>query len=267
MLDQIRLARHPLDFVDALLTVAVTQANIDTVMRNPALQRAYATYDAIPPDDLRRPISVNALAHSLGLPFETVRRRTSRLALLGFFKTSPEGIYVPGPRVQGPWHRRVVENGYERTIMLYRRLADLEAFLGTPDPSGLIDGQKPLRAAARIASEYLLRMVDLLTNILGSPVDAAIWLEVLRSGVSPEGERVAVRPALAAKRLGLPAETVRRRIAHLEAMGIFERARDGVLISYARLSKPDFAALLDKNIAYMRRMFMNLSQVVDGSGG
>ena len=115
----------------------------------------------------------------------------------------------------------------------------------------------------------LLRMVDMLTNILGSPVDAAIWLEVLRSGAPPEGEseRIAVRPAVAAKRLGLPAETVRRRIAHLEAMGIFERARDGVTISYTRMAQPDFVNLLDKNLVYMRRMFTNLAQVVDGAPG
>lgn len=264
LLDQLRFARQLLDVVDMLLIVAVTQANVDPLMRDPALQRAYAAYDTPPPDALRRPISVNALAYSLRLPFETVRRRLLKLTLLGVFKTSPDGLYVPTARVQGERHRRVVETAYAGILTLYEQLSPMKAFRDLADPRPRPDEPPPVRAAARISGQYVLRLVDIVTARMGDPVDAAIWLEVLRSSAEAggeDGERGFVPSNLVARRLGLPSETVRRRVLRLAEIGACGRGPNGVTVSRARVDEPDFAGLAQKNLVYLRRMFAELAQL------
>lgn len=267
LLDQVRLARRLFDFVDALIVVAVTQANVELILRDPDLQRAYAAYDVPPPDHLRRPISVNALAHSLRLPFETVRRRVARLTRLGVLRAGPAGVWTPMALVRSPHHRRVAEAGYARILALHGRLAHLPEFQDLPQGRPWA-GPPPLRAVARISGAYLLRLVDVLTAELGAPLDAAVWFEILRSStVEAEpasagrpGGRVPVRAGVLSKRLGLPAETVRRRTAHLVSRSACELTSEGVLISEATLLRPEFARLAERNLADLRRMFMSLAE-------
>jgi len=260
LLDQVKVGRRLFDFVDALIIVGVTQANVELLMRDPDLQRAYATYDAPPPDSLRRPISINALAQSLGLPFETVRRRITRLALLGIVKTSADGVWTPTRQVMGNMHRRVAEAGYGRMQALYSQVRSLPELQDLPGAEPWV-GPPPLRAAARLAADYLLRVADLLTTELGDPLDAVIWLEVLRSNTAEAGPRRPVRAAVVAKQLALPPETVRRRIAHLCAKGACEHAANGLLISEEVLARPEFVRIAARNLADLRRMFAGLAQL------
>ena len=275
LLDQVKFARRFFDFVDALLLLAVTQANVEWLMRDPAFQRAYATYKAPPPDSLRRPISVNALAQSLRLPFETVRRRISRLALLGLLRNSPAGVYVPAAQLQLPGHHKVTDAAFARILGLYERLAGLDELKHLAPPCEAWRGPPPVRAAARIAGEYLLRLIDLLTAKLGDPADAAIWLEILRSNTARHStpyasglaERLPVRIAVVAKRLGLPAETVRRRATQLGSTGACELGPQGLLIPQATLDQPDFSEIAQKNLTYLRHMFTALGQLGALDGG
>lgn len=268
LLDQVRLARRLFDFVDALIVVAVTQANVELILRHPDLQRAYAAYDAPPPDHLRRSISVNALAHSLRLPFETTRRRVARLTRLGILKTGPAGVWTPVAQVRSPHHRRVAEAGYARILALRGRLAHLPELQDLPQGPPW-SGPPPLRAVARVSGTYLLRLVDVLTAELGAPLDAAVWLEILRSNAAEAGPpragragvRVPVRTAVLAKRLGLPAETARRRTAHLVSRSACELTSAGVLISESALLRPEFVRVAERNLADLRRMFAALAEL------
>lgn len=266
LLDQVRLGRGPFDFIDALLVLGVTQANVQPVTADPALERAYASYDAPPPDDLRRPISINALAQSLGLSFETVRRRVSRLVLIGVLRSGPEGLWTPLRRLRSPWHRAVAEAAYGRMLALHAQLSALPEMQRLPYAEPWC-GPPPLRAAARISSDYLLRFADLLTAELGDPLHAAIWLEVLRSntvGVEPAlsaGIRRPVRVAEVAKRLRLPIETTRRRAAHLVSRSACEHTPAGLLISEAILARPEFRSVAERNLADLRRMFERLARL------
>jgi hypothetical protein len=260
LLDQTRFARGLTDFVDILLILAVTQANVEALMRDPGLQRAYADFDNAPPDDLRRPISINALAYSLRLPFETVRRRVTKLSLFGVFRTTPDGIYVPGTFVRSERHLRLLEAGYGRMLALYEAVGSLAAFRDIGGDLALTpEAAPPLRAAARVASEYVLRLVDIATAMLGDPVDAAIWLEVMRSSAGPVGGRQGVRGAEVARRLGLPSETVRRRLVRLVEVDACQKHADGVTITDERLAAPDVTGLAEKNLIYLRRMFAGVA--------
>src|SRR6185295_13738301 len=79
LLDIIEIARGPGQGYDPLILGVVSSASVATVNQDIRLQLAYATVDRPPPDALRRPVSINAIARSLGLPYETVRRRVVTL--------------------------------------------------------------------------------------------------------------------------------------------------------------------------------------------
>src|ERR1041384_4981597 len=94
-LDLVKLGGFGRDVIDALLLAAISQANVAQITRSPELQRQYATLDAAPPDELRRPVSINAIAGSLRIPFETARRRIAALKDLGVIKVTAHGVIVP----------------------------------------------------------------------------------------------------------------------------------------------------------------------------
>ena len=77
MLDLAKMGGYGRDVIDGILLTAINQANVLPIMRDPQIQRRYATLDNPPPDELRRPVSISAVASSLHVPFETARRRGS----------------------------------------------------------------------------------------------------------------------------------------------------------------------------------------------
>lgn len=270
LLDQVRLGRGPLDFADALIVLTVTQANVDRIRRSPELQIAYATYDRPPPEHLRRPISINAVAMSLGLPFETVRRRVRRLTLIGACRSTSAGLVVPTSLVSLPWHHRTLEAAFDRMRVVYGRLGALGALQRSGSSEPAWTGPPPLRAAARISTEYLLRLVQLLVEEMGDLTGVAVWLEIFRSNTEhlPDREESlradALRPVRivsVAKRLGSPAETVRRRTAHLVALGRCEWTKQGPIAAPAYLGTPAFEALARQNLNQLQRMFAALDRL------
>src|SRR5690349_5823504 len=90
-LDLVKLGGFGRDVIDGLLLVAISQANVAQITRSPELQRTYARLDEAPPDDLRRPVSINAIAGSLRIPFETARRRIASLAEADVVRMTPKG--------------------------------------------------------------------------------------------------------------------------------------------------------------------------------
>jgi hypothetical protein len=268
ILDQVRLGRGPLDFLDALILMAVTQANVEPILRDPVLNREFATYDRAPPDDLRRPISINAVAQSLGAPFETVRRRVTRLAKVGAYRVTPAGVTVPSWVVQLGAHRASMEASYRRTQGLYFRMAQLGA-LGPMPAAEPWQGPPPLRAVGRLAAEYLLRLIEIASAELGDLNNAVIWLEVLRSthehlpaefGIDRERHQP-VRVAVLAKRIGMPVETVRRRVVDLAARSVLDVADRGVTLGPETASGPDLARIIGDNHRDLGRMFTSLGQL------
>ena len=83
LLDTFAASRAGGDVVDPLILAVILEANIAPVTNDPQLAPKYAALDDPPPEDLRRAVSINAVAASLRLPYETVRRRVGRLAKLG----------------------------------------------------------------------------------------------------------------------------------------------------------------------------------------
>jgi hypothetical protein len=96
--------------------------------------------DAAVHDEVRRPISVNRLAQSLGLPFETTRQCVNRLIKAGTCVRVEGGVIVPKEAVQ----RTEVTAALLANVEVMRRLMrDLQAMgltIEPPDPPGEATG-------------------------------------------------------------------------------------------------------------------------------
>ncbi|MES2724933.1 MAG: hypothetical protein V4656_17410 [Pseudomonadota bacterium] len=85
-----------LDLVEGLMFLAIVRANTIHVTLDPALAATFSGIDEIPPDALRRSVSVYALARELRLPYETARRHGRKLLDMGLCERARErGLVVP----------------------------------------------------------------------------------------------------------------------------------------------------------------------------
>lgn len=89
------------DLLTVLIHRVILIANLAHLDVDPARQQ-FATLAAAPADGVRRPVSVRAIAASMGLPFETVRRRTRRLIEAGACRQVRGGLIVPAETLEGP---------------------------------------------------------------------------------------------------------------------------------------------------------------------
>ena len=106
-----------------ILFVAIVQANIQHIGHLSQESLRYADKDSSPPDDLRQPVPINAVAASLNLPYETVRRHVHALIDSGQCQQVPgKGVIVP---------KRVLESAeYLSTISkVNRHLGEMFAIL------------------------------------------------------------------------------------------------------------------------------------------
>ena len=158
-LDLVKLGGVGRDLIDRLLLAAVIQANVAQITRSPELQRAYARLDDVPPDDLRRPVSINAVAASLRMPFETARRRIAGMVQAGVVHMGPKGVIVPQAPLNSPLYRAVSESHYGLVRDLYHRLRGIGLLRDLPAGSGTWDPERPpVRMVVRLSTDYLLRL-------------------------------------------------------------------------------------------------------------
>lgn len=283
VLDLIRVGRGGREFIDSLIVLGIIQANVTPLTRDPGLQRAYGSYDDVPPDELRRPVSVSALASSLRLPYETVRRRVAALVAEGACEMTAGGIYVSGAVLQTPEHRQVVLETVALIRRFYVRLRELGWLDDLPTAnadSPPLEGAAPVRAIVRVSSDYVLRMVDLLCQHIGDLTRGLIFLDVLTANTEnlsdaergdpdgmdpgsfvPDARRRPIRVAALSQRLGVPEETVRRQAAHLVKDELCMRTPEGLLIPATVLARPTFMGLMADNNAYVGRMFAALARL------
>lgn len=111
------------DYSLAVVYLAILQANMGAMSEDTALSARYAGVDTIVPEDLRRPISVHALAGSLHMPYETTRRCVGRLIDKGFVKrVSRSGILTCAEKQAEPGQKRMVEQNYQDAMRMVGQL-------------------------------------------------------------------------------------------------------------------------------------------------
>jgi hypothetical protein len=89
------------DFLASLIHTAIWMANVEAIRRGPE-NLQFGALPSLPPDELRQPISVNALSISLRMPFETARRCANRLLREGRAIRVAKGLIVPNAVLAQP---------------------------------------------------------------------------------------------------------------------------------------------------------------------
>lgn len=266
-------SRAASDIVDGLLVAAIQSANVSRISSYPDLQLAYATLADAPPDELRRPVSVSAIANSLRMPFETARRRVQRLVRLGALQITPKGVLVAHAALTRPEFLSNVFLRHEqlRTFHLsMRRLGVLPAEPPGPPPQWTAP---PLRLTNRLIWEYMLRVADDLGATVGDATNGFILLSMIRQNTEgfgpselaawagdPRALGQPVRNRRLAEGLNLSAETLRRYVIALERQGLCVRGPRGLVA----VAPPGARSILDRlvldNLVNVQRLFGRLRQ-------
>jgi DNA-binding Lrp family transcriptional regulator len=271
ILDTFTLTRNGGDIMGPLITSVIIDANVSLINQDPAVSRHYSALDAPPPDELRRPISINAVAASLRLPYETVRRRVAAMIAAGTCVATPRGVYVPAAALSGPAYDAIAGARYQRLKQFYFELKALSAFtsVGLAAAGVPIHTSPPVRAGNRAIAEYTLRVIEGIMRRLGDPLTGIILLEMTRANAEPTDRahlvldallpdefRIPVNTLTLARRVGLPPETVRRHVAKLEAAGFCRKVSGGRLAALEQLGRgPGGNHGLAENLQNVQRLF------------
>ena len=274
----LKAGRAGFDLLDAVLLVAIVQSNVGLIAAQPALQRRYAALDSVPPDDLRRPVSISAIAAMLGLPFETVRRRVARLRARGACEMTGEGVMVPAAFLSSETHVAALREIAALVRDVYRRLnaVGFFGFVVLPVAEAPCEAAEPVRLIARAAADYFLRSLMLMNAHLRDVTDAFVLMQLLRentqhlpddrtrwgrlpSSLVPDGEKKPATVALIARRLSLSHESVRRRLNRLAPAGLCLRVQGGFIVPVAALEQGPLHDLFRQNRIDMARMYRVLS--------
>lgn len=246
--------------LDCLLVMAINQANIVPLTRDPAARSRYGALDAPAPDSERRPVSVRAVAASMSLPYETARRRIRRLEELGACVTSEAGVIVPESFMRSPAYLDAARLGHERLYALYRALTD-RGLLETLPAANYHEPEPPIRGAVRLMSDFLLRSSEAVVGRTGELVSAMVALPLLAHAAgAPPGRAGPISMAALGRRVQLPAETVRRHAAALAQAGLCLSGPGGVSLADPEFASPAWRSLLRENAIAVQRMFAGLAE-------
>lgn len=269
--DVTKISRGEGDLLEPLILTAILQANQASLLKDPGSQLRYNEADWAYPDEQRRPISVHAVAQSLGLPFETVRRRTQALALRGACVATPAGVYVPEAAVTSPAYFDILARRVGRLAALHRELVAAGLQPPNPDLDDLLATQ--VRVADRLLGDYMLRACGDLLRLTGGAMDAVVLLALCAGNirdldVTEVGDWASygdlARPCTAttaADELGMANETVRRHLHRLTSRGFCQRAAGGWIAAAPAASRPLLGALVNENAQNLRRMFAGLGEL------
>lgn len=263
LLDEMTNGVAGLDPLDALLVLAINQANIAPLTRDHDARARYGQLDAPAPDSERRPVSINAVAGSLGLPFETVRRRIRKLAGQDVCRLARDGVVVPAAFLASPDYVQSVLTGHERLRQFYLELRAQGFAQGLPPASYPLEGSIPVRAAARLLSDYVLRTTEGLMRLAPNVISLLILVALLQTALRRESGEAGVAPQsinALGRILRLPSETVRRHVGQLLDSGHGLRVSSGVLIPASVLAQPDLRQLLADNAVNVHRLLSGLAE-------
>ncbi len=274
------------DLIRAIVFTAMWSANVRHITRSPA-NGEYSGRDAIAPDALRLPVSVTALASSLRIPYETVRRHVRRLHEQGTCVHVGRAGYIVPAAVHGQASR--IARLDEAWASLAKLLGDLRrsAFDFSPYRGVLPNtvampppGKAPrnIRALLRVGAEVFLRGVDTLgmqhdDNFLDALVYTAVWTANVRhitgssanlafgglAQLPPDSARRPVTVHALAGGLGLPYETVRRSANRLVANGTaLRKGGKGLIVPRAQMMRPECYRGIQQAHAHVVRLVGDL---------
>jgi len=112
---------HGVDLIYSLVFTTLWAGNVSHLRG-----KTYADVDDIPPDEERRPITIRQVADSLGLPYETVRRRVVEMLERGMArKVGREGFIVPAEAMERPEVVNSLKRSHTSLLRFLRELKSL----------------------------------------------------------------------------------------------------------------------------------------------
>ena len=245
--------------LESLLVMAVNQANIAPLTRDPIARSLYGALEAPAPDEIRRPVSVRAVAASMQLPYETARRNIRRLESLGVCATSEAGVVVPAAFMLTPTYFEAARRWHEQLLGLYRLIEARSLLEPLPAPN-YAETEPPVRGAVRLLSDFLLRCAEATVSRTGDLVAGLVILPLLALAAGAEGVPAPMSAAAIARRTRLPAETVRRHAVALVERGMCVSGRSGLVLAGPELNSPTWRSLLQDNAVAVQRMYAGLAE-------
>lgn len=245
--------------LESLLVMAVNQANIAPLTRDPAARARHGALEAPAPDDLRRPVSIRAVAASMRMPYETARRNIRRLESQGICVTGEAGVVVPAAFMLTPAYFEAARLGHERLLSLYRVLCARALLEPLPAPN-YAESEPPVRGAVRLMSDFLLRSADAVVGRTGDLVSGLVILPLLTAAAAEEGRPAPLSAAALARRTRLPAETVRRHVVTLVERGLCVSEPAGLRLADPALVTPAWRGLMHENAVAVQRLYAGLAE-------
>ncbi len=110
------------DLIRAVILRAIIAGNISHIDYDQTSPSQFASIEDVPPDELRRPISVLAVAGSLGLPYETTRRCVNKLVKEGLVIRVKGGVIAPSARHMQPVDHQAIRTNMANLRRLFSAL-------------------------------------------------------------------------------------------------------------------------------------------------
>jgi len=115
---------HENDFLYAVIFTTIWTTNVHHITATTDNVK-YGALLELPPDEARRPVTVHAVASSLRIPYETVRRYANKMVKNGSaVRVGNKGLIVPRERLAVPSGIDATRDGYnqvERTVAALHR--------------------------------------------------------------------------------------------------------------------------------------------------
>lgn len=235
------------DLVSTIMFLAISRHNLRDITLQAQASGAYSGLGDIPPNALRRPISVYALAKELELPYETARRHANKLVTAGLCDRSEDGLLIPREVYDRSTMQAAVETNWHETLRFIEALAVFG--VRAPSPPATRPGPADVRRQVlRVSVEFLLDSLSLLTGAIELDfLGALLAIAITRANTQhltedpaapyaslnempPDDLRRPVSVYALARTLRLPYETTRRHAGQLVAAGLCDRTPGGGLI-------------------------------------
>jgi len=244
------------DLVTALTFLTISRSNVRALTDDGQGAQTFAALEAVPPDELRRGVSVYAVARDLAIPYETVRRHVKKLRDKDVVETGPDGLTIPRRVYASPNQIEAVAQNWE---LVRAFVADAVRFgLIAPGPVAPLDADTR-RQAVRLSIAYFLDSLSVIGRALEQDaLSAMVFLAIGRGNVGhfvhdpvtqvaygsvaaipPDHLRRPVSAYAVSRGLNLPYETTRRYGLKLIEQGWIERsANGGLLVPASVVARP-----------------------------
>ena len=271
------------DLLDGVIRIAIGDANTRHMSENSELAWTYAAMDRPVPDDLRRPVSINAIAMSLNLPFETTRRRVAKMVTRGLCIQSSKGLRISTAVELAPRLTSLIADNFQDLRQLRRDLRALAPELlfepGTDRDNTVREAtvEEPYRAALRASMSFMLRFIEPVHELTGDLLNGIILLTIGHANVQhvatdpalmakfaanetpiPDEELKAIPVQALARILNLSFETTRRRVRAMEAAQMVARRADGVYIPTSVNRSAAMQRVRSSTTGHLQRMYTGL---------